>query len=544
MSEDEMCRASRRLLGRIAQFGSIDQLDHYWNDVLVEVLEATGAAGVSLEAHSPSRMSLRAGGAGQTLALAASAWFEEGLPHPARRVEVRHDEAGSAVYLSLGRDPSLFTGYIVAFFTGGREFPLDSMLALQSTLEIVAVLGQRTVALRETESRLSRLQHLYEVGEAISSTLDLNQVLRQSTERVSQVLGAEACTLMLLDDTTKELVFEIPAGPATQILREHRMPMDKGVAGWVAEHGEAIIIPEVAADERFYGSVDLFSGFHTRSLMAVPLQVKGRIIGVVEVVNKTGSGTFTREDQQCLCILAPLIAAAIDNARLFAALRLERDRIITAEENVRHQLARDLHDGPAQVLSAMLLNIDMARRQLASKPETVASELEFLDGLAREGNREVRDLLFGLRPLALETHGLIAALRQLVERVRGEAELLLNVGDLRDSALDPKVASTLFVIIQEALSNASRHARARQVQIRLGTSKSEVVAEVEDDGIGFDVKQVDATYGQRNSFGLLNMRERARLIDGRTEILSPPRTGSQGTLVRVTVPGSLARSVA
>lgn len=186
----------------------------------------------------------------------------------------------------------------------------------------------------------------------------------------------------------------------------------------------------------------------------------------------------------------------------------------------------------------MILNIDMARRQLATRPEKMATELNFLESLAQEANQEVRDLLFSLRPLALETHGLTAALTQLVERARPHAEyqIALEVGDLPEGAINPRVASTLFVIVQEALNNIQKHADPANVWVRLGTSANALWVSVEDDGVGFDVNRVDASYSQRNSFGLLNMRERARLIDGKTDILSPRRSGAQGTEVRVEVP--------
>jgi signal transduction histidine kinase len=404
-------------------------------------------------------------------------------------------------------------------------------------------LERRALELRQAQEKLSRLRHLYEVGQAIASTLDLDRVLEESTTRVAEVLGAEASTLLLIDEERGELVFKVPAGPAERILREQRMPLDKGVAGWVATCGVPIIIPDTTTDHRFYVQIDKLTGYRTRSIMAVPLQVKGKIIGVVEVINKTDGTLFNEDDQQWLSILAPLIAAAIENARLYTALREERDRIIAAEENVRHELARDLHDGPAQILSAIILNIDMARRYLAAGPEKMAKELNFLDSLAQEANQEVRDLLFSLRPLTLVTHGLIAALTQLVERYQKHVpyRIHLEVGTLQDDVLAPRVSSTLFVIIQEALNNIQKHAKAQEVWVKLDTSQTDLWVEVADDGQGFDVKQVESQYEQLGSFGLLNMRERVRLIEGQIEIISPRPGHTTGTLVQVKVPLARAR---
>jgi signal transduction histidine kinase len=452
------------------------------------------------------------------------------------------------VWLSLAiqGEEGQAAGCLILTFPPDAELDDQEARELQAALEAVVTVGRASFELRTTEERLNRFRHLYDVGQAISSTLELQEVLRQSTERMADVLHAEASTLMLIDEARQELVFTIPAGPAQQILREHRMPLDRGVAGWVATHGQPIIISDVTADTRFYITVDQLSGFRTRSIMAVPLQVKGKTIGVAEVINKKDGSAFTADDQQWLSILAPLIATAIDNARLFAALREEHDRIIAAEEKVRHDLARDLHDGPAQILAAMILNIDVARRQFNRHPERMLSELNYLESLAQEANHEVRNLLFSLRPLVLETHGLKAALAQLIERHRQRAPygIDLDVSAMTDEAIDGGVASTLFVITQEALTNIFKHAHAQKVMVRLGITPPDLWVEIEDDGVGFDVKQVEQGSSERGSFGVLNIRERARLIDGRAEFISPRPDGQRGTQVRVQVPLERVRRTA
>jgi signal transduction histidine kinase len=191
----------------------------------------------------------------------------------------------------------------------------------------------------------------------------------------------------------------------------------------------------------------------------------------------------------------------------------------------------------------MILNVDVARRQLRKHPEKMLSELNFLESLAQEANHEIRNLLFSRRPLALETYGLKLALTQLVERHRQRAyyRIELDVSALPDEAIEAGVASTLFVITQEALNNIAKHARAQNVTIRLGTTPPNLWVEIEDDGIGFDPKQLEQGYSERGSFGLLNIRERARLIDGQAEILSPRPNKKGGTLVRVQVSLERAR---
>jgi signal transduction histidine kinase len=578
MTHDKLAEVATGLLGQLSrhlhrtqarpitavrdgaqEFAKSDDPKALWQETLAWLVENTGATGAWFKLLDPTPLTLSVGKLAMVSLAYAQAWIED-PEFPSDTGFQVYRSAEATTLCLLVKDESRLAvspgelyklseldrpaGYLILDFPAGEDLAVDACAQLQAAIQVLVTVSRQASALQQSQNQLSRFRHLYEVGQVISSTLDLDQVLKQSAERVTEVLRAEASTIMLVDEVRGELIFKIPAGPAEQILREQRMPIDKGVAGWVATHGEPLIIPDVGQDSRFYAQIDELSGFRTRSIMAVPLQAKGKTIGIAEVINKVSGGSFTPEDQQWLSIFAPLIAAAIENARLFTALREEHDRIITAEEKVRHELARDLHDGPAQVLSAIILDIDVARRQLALRPEKTITELNYLESLAQQANQEVRGLLFGLRPLALETHGLTAALTQLVERIRHHApfQLSLDYSSLPAGIIDPRVSSTLFVIVQEALNNVTRHANAHHVFVRLGASEKELWVEVEDDGRGFDVKQTDAQYSQRGSFGLLNMRERARLIDGRTEITSPRPGHTTGTQVRVEVPLARARA--
>ncbi len=509
-----------------------------WTEVVSLIMSRTGADAAVLKLPSESGVHVEAGPVSPVEKRELSLWasgvdcaLTAELDIADRRwlgIALRdEDEAGSG-YLGLRFD-SAWTAT-----PGGRE-------VLHAALSVLDKAARNQSEIENARARVGSLGHLYEVGRAIGSTLDLDSVLHESASRVAESLGAEASTLFLVDETRRELVFKIPAGPAEQMLREQRMPMEKGIAGWAVTHGKSIRISDASSDQRFFDDIDRFTGYHTRSLIAVPLQVKGKTIGVIEVINKIAEARFTEEDEQWLSILAPLIAGAVENARLYVALREERDRIVSAEEAVRHELARSLHDGPAQILSAMILNIDVARRYIAERPDRMASELNYLQSLAEEANQEIRGLLFSLRPLILETHGLGSALHQLADLLRGHVPFELHLEScLPDDAIDTRVAGTIFVIIQEALNNIQKHAQARNVWIRLGLTDRVLAIEVSDDGTGFDVKRVEAGYARMNSFGLLNMRERARLIEGQLVIFSPRADGERGTGVRLEIPRHIA----
>ena len=698
---------STELLQNVRRYSQDQSPELIWSDLLRWLVTSAGAEGGQIDFAADGVATISEGAFSQQARADLIDTSIGGVPGGGK---VHSTDAGVLLIFELCQADGAPLARLALEFRPDCGFAPEDVRLLDAALQVVAQSTQTDGELREARERLNRFRHLYEVGQVIASTLDLDQVLRQSTLRVAEVLRAESSTLMLVDQPHQELVFKIPAGPAEAILQEKRMPIDKGVAGWVATQGEPLIIEDAESDHRFYGDVDRMTGYRTRSIMAVPLQVKGNIIGVVEVINKIDGGSFSLDDLQWLSILTPLIAVAIDNARLFAqerqrvselmaantvalalnetlelpvilrsallttmnvlraeageiallnphthtiesqvsegadaalpdqvagaekelarwivehgrplilpelslderttalqavypgvrsyagvpliarenivgvmsvmtrqtgafdaaqlslldtigrqiglalengrlyaALREERDRIVTAEEKVRHELARNLHDGPAQIMAAIILNIDMARRQLVSKPERMATELNFIESLAQEANQEVRDLLFNLRPVSLETLGLVVALNQLAERIRAHApyQVHLDVEAMPPGQIDPPVAGTLFVIVQEALNNIQKHAKAENVWVRLGTSATHLWVDVFDDGVGFDVHQTDASYAHLNSFGLLNMRERARLIDGETLIASPAPNLPSGTLVHVEVPLSRAYS--
>jgi GAF domain-containing protein len=125
---------------------------------------------------------------------------------------------------------------------------------------------------------------------------------------------------MLLDETTNELTFSVATGEAGGSVKDLRVPADRGIAGWVLEHDQTAVVDDVASDQRFYGQIDQSSGFQTHSMLAMPLKIRDKAIGVVEVINKQGEGKFSERDQELANALAAQAAVAIDNARLYQQL--------------------------------------------------------------------------------------------------------------------------------------------------------------------------------------------------------------------------------
>jgi signal transduction histidine kinase len=408
---------------------------------------------------------------------------------------------------------------------------------LVSFLQAVGSATGLVVDLSLTKERLGQLTLFYQVAQSMASTLDQSKVLEDTLQLATAVLDASASVLMMVDETTEELVFEYAYGEMGKILRQQRTPLNEGIAGWVATHGVPALINDVSNDPRFSPVVDTRTGFLTQSVVCAPIQIRGRTIGVLEALNKRSVAGFDSEDMNLIVTTANQAAIAIENARLYESLRDERDRILQAQESVRRQVARNLHDGTVQFLSAISMGFDHLERLLEIKPEAARSELEALRALARQATRQARLALFELRPLILETQGLIPALEAYVQQLQGSEEFAVHL-DVSGSLppLDTSVATTIFAIVQEAVNNAKKHASPRDVWLRLSQDAGWLQVIVQDNGKGFDLEAVEQGYDRRGSIGLLSMRERSELIDGEFEIQSNTTRPYPGTKVILRVP--------
>ena len=155
----------------------------------------------------------------------------------------------------------------------------------------------------------------------INSTLNIAEVLKNIMKYANRVTNSVASTLMLLDEETGELVFSVPTGPKSDKLTDFRLPPGEGIAGWVAENEQHLLIPDVKKDKRFYEKTDEMSGFETKSILCVPLKAKSKMIGVLEVINKVDDTSFTEEDAMLLNIFANQAAIAIEDARFYDELK-------------------------------------------------------------------------------------------------------------------------------------------------------------------------------------------------------------------------------
>jgi HD-GYP domain-containing protein (c-di-GMP phosphodiesterase class II) len=168
----------------------------------------------------------------------------------------------------------------------------------------------------EKEERDTRVDLLYEVSRRVESGTGMSHLFEQITQMIQHVLKASASSVLLLDEEKQEFVFEVAEGAVGEELRQVRMSIQYGIAGWVARHSRPLIVNDVTKDRRFFGELDKVTGFVTKSIMCTPLASRGEVIGVIEVLNKLDGSDFNDQDLETLTAVASIAAIAIENSRL------------------------------------------------------------------------------------------------------------------------------------------------------------------------------------------------------------------------------------
>ncbi len=291
--------------------------------------------------------------------------------------------------------------------------------------------------------------------------------------------------------------------------------------------------PELSRIHRFQES---------QQVIVLPLRAGYENYGLL-VLGSSEPDVYTPDFCDLLVAICNQAVLALQNASLYQNLMEDKDRLVTVEEDARKKLARDLHDGPTQTIAAIAMRLNYIRLLVDQAPLEAVKELRQLEELARRTTKEIRQMLFTLRPLILESQGLVAALEQLTAKVAETSALPLHLQADRsvDGLLSKDARGAIFYIVEEATANARKHSQADNIWIRLYQQGMHVIAEVEDDGIGFDVAEMESNYASRGSLGMINLRERATLVRGKTIISSIP---AQGTKITVNVPVDPPREAA
>jgi signal transduction histidine kinase len=387
--------------------------------------------------------------------------------------------------------------------------------------ELVTLLaGQAAVAIEnarlyEASNRWSRqLQSLNEVGNALATETDLDRLLDLIVRRLRELLDARVVALAL-PLGSDELRFAAVAG--AEGLLGTTISRSGSKSGAVMERRRSERIDSVLDDPEVHQEIS--RQLSARTGMWVPLIGRSDVIGVLEIHDKEGpDARFTHDDFRLAETFATRAAVAVELSQ-----RVARDavrRVVRAQETERQRLARELHDETGQALTSILLGLKPLEEALADHP--ARSDLARLRELVVNALQDVRRLAVELRPAVLDDFGLVPALERLIEGFAEQSEIRVDfhsaLGELR---LPPEVESTVYRVVQESLTNIVKHADAHNISVSLARRESTVAAVIEDDGSGFDQRAV-----REESVGLIGMRERLALLDGRLEIESRPGAGT------------------
>ncbi len=425
---------------------------------------------------------------------------------------------------------------------------LSSGLSVAALLAATALVGylsqhEREVAIKQATAELDELRHamagaklLYQTTDTLSSTTSYAPVLDAMLEAGTKGLPqgrredgpAVAIALFFSGEESDSRLRVIASKHLGHRDAETRIAGKEGAVAESLQTGNPVIFDNVNQDPE----LSLFSEMaRCRSGLCLPLQAGLEQYGVV-VLAGPAPRRPSPEHLELMRAFTNQAAIAFQNAKLYQNLRTEHDQVIRSENEMRQKLARDLHDGPTQKVSALVMQLDYITRLLDRNPGEAKVELEKARAVAQQTVKEIRTSLFSLRPLALETKGLSAALEQYCQRLQEGENIPIQIdpGNF-GSELDANIAATVFAIVDEAVNNARKHAPGAPIHVRVSRQNASLLAVIQDQGPGFDIYKVVSSYDERSSLGLQNMRERAKLIDGELRIDSELGRGTRITLM-------------
>lgn len=370
---------------------------------------------------------------------------------------------------------------------------------------------------QQLEQAIARSDATVDIIHALGGETDLDRVLELISKRSRALVDARLLLILLVDESGTQLTVSAMAGDGDRAALGVQVPVEDSLTGSVMLSGRPSRVADVSTRVR-HGLHGLLTAEHG---LLIPLLYRGKPLGVLGAFDRL-SGDFSIEDERILEGFASGAATAVATAQQVSEQVLRRS--IEASERERARWARELHDETLQEFAALKVLLSSARRNPSE--DVIVEAVEQIE-MSITG---LRHLITELRPAALDDYGLGAALDALVERVgrttgmdvSANVSLAFEAGTA-SSRHDPDIENALYRLVQEALTNAARHARAETVTVTVTEDGSHIFVEVRDDGSGFDVGL------PTEGFGLAGMRERVELAGGVIEITSSERRGTRVT---------------
>lgn len=391
---------------------------------------------------------------------------------------------------------------------------------------------ERTAVLKAT---FKREQLVARIATQIQSSLHLQEVLETTVQEVRSLLGCDQAVIWqfqpdwIATTVAKAVTNGLAVSHETQAY-DPCFSLD-----WVDLYrkGRVRIVPDIYAIEMSACHRELLEKHQIRAKILVPILQGDQLWGLMSVVESHTPRQWQPEETTLLQQIATQLAIAIQNAYLFEQVRGDHERLktlssrlIEAQEAERRHIAYELHDEIGQALTAVKINLQASQRLLGAVGDSypIQESITIVD----EALHQVRNLALDLRPSLLDDLGLLAALRWHLDRQSQRTGTAINlVCGVFESALPPKLETVCFRIVQEALTNIAKHAKAESVTVQINQHDNKLHLSIRDNGIGFDVQAARSRATRGASLGLLGMEERATLVGGQIHIISTPEHGTE-----------------
>ncbi|MBE7436441.1 MAG: GAF domain-containing sensor histidine kinase [Anaerolineales bacterium] len=410
------------------------------------------------------------------------------------------------------------------------DFSSDDEMIIQmlATYAATAITNARLIEnMMERDAALTRrnvdMNLLNDIASALTSSLDLNEILNKALGLVMNYLKMEAGEIFLLEEDKTTLRMMLHRGEAAEAFWTRNLfQVGEGYPGIVAKIGRPMISTDLAKDESFLRKAVVKAGF--RQILSIPLISSESVMGVMSVATRS-KAPFEDRSVQMLSAVGAWAGLAIENARLHANAR----RLAVLEE--RNRIGMDLHDGIIQSIYGVGLGLEGAKHLVIEDSDEAKAKIDHaIEGL-NQAIRDLRAYILDLRPRQLGNDGLMNGIKRLITEYRANtfSEVLFTSPESEMKELTQAQSLALFHICQEALANSAKHAKAKNVRISLWTTEDRALLEINDDGKGFDVEKMSTFIGH----GLANMQTRARSSGGDVDITS---IQGEGTTVLAWVP--------
>ena len=438
-------------------------------------------------------------------------------------------------------------GLLYVGATRPRTFTDAEETLLQRLADHAAIALHNARLYTTAERRRQTAESLTEVGHLLSQSLDAAEVGQRVVAHVRRLLKTRAAALYQLDPATGmlvTLVAENDYGAATTPWRA--LPPGTGVVGLALQTCQLVVTANILTDPRFTIPAAVRASLErtpVRAVLALPLLRDGRVIGALSLGDDAGR-TFDAEALVLVRLFAAHAATAFANAQLYTEVQAGQGRLqdlsrqlLAAQEAERRRMAHELHDEAGQLLASVHLALETTISglppQFRAGFHQVRSHLDAIE-------TQLRRLAHELRPTILDDLGLLPALQSLTHRVAARTGLRIHMDSALQGRLAPAVETALYRIMQEGLTNITRHAAATHVDLQLWREDERVHGRLRDDGMGFAVEPMRGQTGPRG-LGLLGIQERLEALGGTLQISSAP---GQGTTLQITLPAAAPDPVA